>query len=181
VSNQTSVDRLFIESKAILAAIPDSEISVKNSASDLMRKALLLGAASYFEHRVTAGILDYVMESVQDSQRVFHLVKNKAVSRNYHTWFQWDQANANGFFSMFGPEFKEAMDRRVKSTETLSRGVRAFLELGNDRNKLVHGDFASFAMEKTLDEIYTSYQEAATFVEDVRVSLRSDNAVQSAR
>ncbi len=42
------------------------------------------------------------------------LVKNKAVSRQYHTWFDWNANNANAFFNMFGDGFRSHMVEIVK-------------------------------------------------------------------
>jgi hypothetical protein len=50
--------------------------------------------------------------------------------------------------------------------------VRAFLELGNERNRLVHQNYATFPMEKTLDEIYALYQNAVMFVDALPSALR---------
>lgn len=99
-------------------------------------------------------------------------VKNKAVSRQYHTWFKWDDSNANQFFGLFGSEFKQMMTDRVKASDELRISIRAFLEVGNERNKLVHQDYASFALEKTLDEIYSLYRQALNFVEGLGLHLR---------
>lgn len=168
----TSVDRLYEESRAMISAMPEHEISLRNAAADLARKALLLGAASYFEHRITNGVLDFVRHQVSEPSRVYSLVKNKAVNRSYHTWFKWELSNANAFFSMFGQEFKEIMDKKIKGSDELRDAVRAFLELGNGRNKLVHGDFASFTLEKTMEEIYSTYKQGLIFVEEVTTSLK---------
>ena len=50
--------------------------------------------------------------------------------------------------------------------------VAAFLELGNERNRLVHQNYATFPMEKTLDEIYLLYRRALTFVDLLPTALR---------
>jgi RiboL-PSP-HEPN len=99
-------------------------------------------------------------------------VRNKAVARQYHTWFNWCDNNANQFFGLFGAEFKAQMSELVKGSEEMQRSVRAFLELGNERNRLVHQDFATFSMEKTLDEIYRLYQSALMFVDALPTELR---------
>ena len=64
----------------------------------------------------------------------------------YHTWFKWDDTNANQFFGLFGSEFKLAMNNRVKESEELRTSIRAFLEIGNERNRLVHQDYVVYGM-----------------------------------
>jgi len=54
--------------------------------------------------------------------------------------------------------------------------VRAFLEVGNERKKLVHQDYATFAMDKTLDEMHRLYRDALPFVESLPTALRKSDA-----
>jgi predicted DNA-binding antitoxin AbrB/MazE fold protein len=55
----------------------------------------------------------------------------------------------------------------VNSSPDLGKSVRAFLELGQQRNRLVHQNFASFALEKTSDEIFALYTEALPFIDRI--------------
>jgi hypothetical protein len=56
----TAIDRLYEESTAISKALlATSEYSLQVAAADHFRKALLLAAASYFEHRVSGCVLDF--------------------------------------------------------------------------------------------------------------------------
>jgi hypothetical protein len=98
---------------------------------------------------------------------VENFVVNKAISRQYHTWFAWTGSNANQFFALFGPDFKQTMINKIKKSDQLQNSIRAFLELGGERNKLVHQNYAVFQLEKTLDEIYQLYQSANEFVETI--------------
>jgi hypothetical protein len=74
---------------------------------------------------------------------------------------------------LFGADFRKNMQDRVKESEELRSSIQAFLEVGNERNKLVHQDFASFPMEKTLQEIYHLYQKALRFVDALASYLRA--------
>lgn len=165
--SKTPVDRLYDESVSIIRALEQSELSLANAAGDSFRKALILAAASYFEHRVSSCVLEFIQERTNGSSLIAAFVKNKAISRQYHTWFKWDDTNANQFFGLFGSDFKKFMDERIKASDELKNSIRAFLELGNERNKLVHQDFASFHLEKTLDEIYVLYRHSLLFVESL--------------
>lgn len=135
----------------MIAALGGGEPSLVIAAGDSFRKALVMAAASYFEHCLSMCVLDFVQERAAGNGLVVGLVKNKAVSRQYHTWFKWDDTNANQFFGLFGTSFKQMMSDRVKASDELRLSIRAFLEIGNERNKLIHQDFASFHLEKTLD------------------------------
>ena len=94
------------------------------------------------------------------------LVRNKVIVRQYHSLFDWNSNNANKFFSLFGADFKEFVTSRLEG-ESMQEAVSAFMEIGRERNRLVHGDFGSFPMEKTADEVYELYQEGVRFVESL--------------
>ena len=91
-------------------------------------------------------------------------MKNKAIARQYRTFFNWDAKNANTFFGLFGIEFKEHINSIIKEKEEISNYIKAFLEIGRERNRLVHQDFGNFSLEKTTEEIYELYKEAANFI-----------------
>lgn len=172
MASETPVDRLFSESSLVIQALGQNEPSLVISASDNFRKSLLLAAASYFEYRVSSCVAEFVHERSNGAALVVAFVKNKAISRQYHTWFSWTDSNANQFFGLFGPEFKQMMTGRVKSSDELKASVQAFMELGSERNKLIHQDFASYSMNKTLDEVYALYKQALSFVEGISAQLR---------
>lgn len=169
----TAVDKLYEEAAAVIKALQQTpELSLQVTAADHFRKALLLAAASYFEHRICGCVLDFVRERAGGSILVENFVRNKAIARQYHTWFKWDENNANQFFGLFGSEFRATMSNRVKESDNLRSAIQAFLELGSERNRLVHQDYATFPLEKTLEEIYALYESALTFVENLPSALR---------
>jgi hypothetical protein len=133
---------------------------------------MVISAASYFEHELTGIVLEFVDEIASDAL-VTALVRNKVVSRQYHTWFKWDAKNVNQFFGMFGEDFKDHMGVLAKGSPDLDKAIKAFLELGDGRNRLAHENFAAFAMEKTADEIFQLYQDAMPFIDSVRDQLRA--------
>jgi hypothetical protein len=166
MAEKTAVDRLYDEASAVLHFLERSaEPSLLVSAADQFRKALLLAAASHFEHRLSECVLTFVRNRGSGSLALESFVKNKAVARQYHTWFQWEQSNANAFFALFGPTFKTDMVDWARNSDELRLSIEAFLEIGGERNKLVHQDYATFSLGKTLDEIYDLYRRALRFVE----------------
>jgi len=162
----TPVDRLYSEATAVLVCLErNGEISLRAAAADNLRKTLLLAAASYFENQIVNSVLRFIQSRSGGSVMVEAFVRNKAVARQYHTWFEWDKPNANQFFGLFGSSFKTRITQQVKSSETLRESIKAFLDIGNERNKVIHQDFASFILDKTIEEIFESYRKALYFVE----------------
>lgn len=167
------VERLFEEHQALHAYLSGAgELSLLTSADENSRKSLVLAAASYFEHVIRSLVFDLCAERTRNDELVLSLIKQKAIDRQYHTYFDWDQKNANRFFALFGSAFANHMKKRVREKADLHSSVVAFLELGSLRNQLVHRDFATFPMEKTVDETYDLYQRAQAFVDAVTDELR---------
>jgi RiboL-PSP-HEPN len=166
MSEPTAVDRLYSEANALINLLQhSSELSLQVAVSDQFRKALLLAAASYFEDRVCNLVLEYIRQRANGSSLIENFVRNKAIARQYHSWFSWERNNANSFFGLFGAEFKVLMSTRVEASIEMQTSIKAFLELGNERNRLVHQNYATFPMEKTLDEVYILYKNSREFVE----------------
>jgi hypothetical protein len=169
---ETVVEGLYGEYSSILTTLEGAEEwSLKVAADGSLRKALLLAAASYFEAQLSGHVLAYVAAASGGSAPVVALVRAKAVTRQYHTWFTWDCNNANTFFSLFGPEFSEFMKARVAASDDLGAAIKAFLQLGLERNLLVHKDFGAYPLEKTTQEVYESFLIAKQFVDDFPSAL----------
>jgi hypothetical protein len=169
----SDVDRIYDEFTALLKVLADqNEISLQAAADDSFRKVLVLSAASYFEHELTAIVAAYVDEISASDALIKGLVQSKAIDRQYHTWFNWKEKNANQFFGMFGNEFKTHMAAVIKASPDLDRSIKAFLEMGQQRNRLAHQNFAGFTMEKTAEEIFQLYKDSQLFIETVNNELR---------
>ena len=169
----SDVERIYKEFSDLIELLKDQgELSLQTAAEDSFRKILLLSAASYFEYELTAVVGAFVEEITSANGLVIALVRNKAISRQYHSWFKWEAKNANQFFGLFGSNFSSHMTMLVKSSPEIDRSIRAFLEVGEHRNRLVHQNFASFALEKTAEEIFALFKEALPFIETVGRELR---------
>lgn len=172
MAEQTPIDRLYNEATATIQILEkNSEWSLQVAAADHFRKALLLATASYFEDHICNSVALFVRGQAR-SPLIEKFVRNKAIARQYHTWFAWERKNANQFFGLFGDEFKTMMDDRVQAAPELRLAIEAFLELGNERNLLVHQNYATFPMEKTLEEVYSLYQKALLFVSSLPEALK---------
>ncbi len=162
----TVVDKAFADFRTAAQLMEQhGELSLRSTLDDLFRKSILMAAASYFEHRVSKSVYQFSQDRAQADTLLPSLIRNRVISRQYHSWFDWDRNNANTFFSMFGDDFKAYMNALLENYESLGGSIRAFIEIGRDRNRLAHQDYASFTLEKTADEIFRLYQVALPFVE----------------
>lgn len=162
---ETIIDKIYKDNQELLNYLESQqEISLKIQFDTTFKKTLLLSVASYFEEEICKMIQQFVEQVSQNNQYVVSLVKKKAIERQYHTYFQWGCNNANSFFSLFGQDFKDTLTKEINNDETLKSSVKAFLELGETRNKLVHLNFASYPLDKTAEEIYRMYQDSLVFV-----------------
>ncbi len=166
------VVRLHNEFKDIIEFLAEkSDLTLLNTLEENFRKAVLLSSASLFEHEITTCVLKYCAEATNNNNIIYSIVKTKAISRQYHTWFEWDSSNVNRFYGIMGGEFGKEMKKYIEKN-SMGSSVKAFLELGRERNKLVHGNYASFPIEKTAQELFNSYLDAKKFVESIPVVLK---------
>jgi RiboL-PSP-HEPN len=166
---QSIVDRIYQDNLDLLKFLEESnEPSFMVQFNTVFAKTILLSAASYFEHEICRMIQTFIGRKTQNDECVISIVKQKAIERQYHTYFSWkdwEKGNVNSFFSLFGEVFKEKRSQEVKADSNLKSAVKAFLEIGNERNKLVHQNFADCTIEKTAEEVYKLYQQASLFID----------------
>lgn len=149
-----------------------SQLSLLRSAEDNSRKSLVLSAASLFEHRITEAILSYADRASGSNGCVTSLIRNKAVKRQFHTFFDWEKKKAGPFYTLLGEE----LGGKLKADCANSPGkeqVEAFLEVGNLRNCLVHQNYAEFLLDKSADEVRQLCDNADKFVAQVEALLSS--------
>lgn len=171
------IDRIYEEHKELKEFLEKhKEISLSVSTDEIYRKTLLLAISSYFEDRITSCVLEYVKEQTHEKHIISELVRNKFISRQYHTWFRWEEKNINSFLRIFGESFKKYATEKIKD-EDLEESIKKFLELGLDRNRLVHQNFAAFSLEKTSDELYSSYKEAIKIIDRLPKLFREFNHI----
>ena len=141
------------------------EISFLSNYSDVFSKTLLLSVASYFEDAIKQIVHKILLTS--ESKILKEFIENKALNRQYHTFFDWKGSNANCFFALFGEDFKKFMKSKVKADENLEQSIKDFLILGKSRNELVHCNYALFNIDMTVDEIYTKFESALKFIDSL--------------
>lgn len=158
-------DLLEIEQKLISIG----DISLANTHSSNATKALVISTASYHEYCIISEI-NFLAQRSNDV-RVTEFIKLKALSRQYHSLFDWDTANANKFFSNFGETVLAEYKIRIAADISLKESTKAFLEIGSIRNKIVHNDYITANIQKTLKEIYRIAINCEKFIEYVHEAL----------
>ncbi|HEV2520005.1 MAG TPA: HEPN domain-containing protein [Thermoplasmata archaeon] len=158
------VELRFEEFKEAARALKDrGDLSLLNSAEDTFRKSLLLTAASWFEHLITRSIVDAAAQASNNCVPVVNFVQNKGIRRQFHTFFNWEAKNGSQFFGLFGPEFAEKMKLLLAADEQLRTALEAFIEIGAERNRMIHGNYGVYSLDKTTEEVYGLYRTAAVF------------------
>lgn len=142
-----------------------SQISIATDYKAQYSKVMLLSTASYFESKIIQIMFDMLNPSTCSITHGF--METKALKRQYHTLFNWDQSNANQFFSLFGTEFKGFMKARLAEDTELNSSISDFMVLGSTRNKLVHGNYATFQLTLTAEDIFAKFENAIKFVDSL--------------
>lgn len=160
------VDRLYKDFQATIEQIDVSEVSLRTSVEDVFQKSLAVAIGSYFERRVTGIVLEFVEKSSGNNILLSEFVRNKAIARQYHTYFQWNNANANSFFGLFGTDFREYMKEYISNTSRYGDAVKAFMQVGNIRNEVAH-NYEHVTINQTTPELYKLYKAALVFVDEL--------------
>lgn len=147
--------------------LDNNQMSLAINIENHYRKVFLLSCASYYESEIQNIIKAFVSKNSKDN-RISYFLSNKAINRQYHTYFSWDSSNINTFLGLFGNEFKDKISSDIKSNPDLVESVRAFLAIGNERNKMVHENFLLYPLEKTLPELKQLNQRALSLIEYIR-------------
>lgn len=142
----------------------NNQVSFEMYINDTYKKSLLLSVASYFEATITKAIHDYVDIKSRQTPEIVAFVDNKAIKRQYHTFFSWDGNSANHFFGLFGEDFKRRARETIHS-KSLEEAEIAFMTVGRERNRLVHQNYAEAQVNDTFEEIWIKYTKACDFVE----------------
>ena len=132
---------------------------------------LVLSAASYFESKISELISKYAAKASGSDKRIVKLIESKVIERQYHTLFDWKANNTNTFWKLFGEETKESVRQKINGDEKLKTAEQCFIDLGRQRNLLVHENFAEFDVNITVEEIYKKYRQACNFISLIETVL----------
>jgi len=151
----------FLKLKEFLREQGEVDFSI-NLENDFT-KNLLISSASFIEDSLQKVLIQFV-ESNSNKDIIIHFLKNKAISRQYHSYFDWKSKNINNFLGLFGVDFKKKFNQDIKIIENMELNVESFLELGRLRNELVHQNFILYKLEKTSQEIFSLFEESSKFI-----------------
>ncbi len=147
--------------------IDNGQVSIAMDYKSQYSKIMLLSAASYFESKVVRIVMDFL--NVDKCPLRSSFLEKKALKRQYHTLFNWDQLNANQFFSLFGDDFKIFIRDKVSHDQELKAAIEDFMVLGSFRNQLVHDNYATFRLPLTAEDVKKKFDNADKFVERINL------------
>ena len=147
------------------------EISFATYIDNVYKNVLVLSAASYFESKISELISKYAAKASGSDKRIVKLIESKVIERQYHTLFDWKANNTNTFWKLFGEETKESVRQKINGDEKLKTAEQCFIDLGRQRNLLVHENFAEFDVNITVEEIYKKYRQACNFISLIETVL----------
>lgn len=153
---------------SLLAA---GEISALNTLTVVFKNNLVLTSASNSERALTAYFEDLLNKQGM-KPHVASFCKKAAFDQRYHTFFDWKQADSDNpekgvdqFVSKFGPLFKAEHKKQVSASEDLKKGAARFIQIGHQRNEMVHTGFTNYSNAKTHGEIIEDHRLAKQFLE----------------
>ena len=142
-----------------------------NGKDSVYKKVLVLSAASYFESKISELISKYATKASGSDKRIVNLIESKVIERQYHTLFDWKANNTNTFWKLFGESTKDSVRQHIDGDEDMKVAERSFIDLGRQRNLLVHENFAEFDVNITVEEIYNKYRKACKFISLIETVL----------
>lgn len=156
----SEVDRIRAELLSLREIIHKTDsMSDINAFEAFAAKTLLMAAASYFEKRICDDILQ-IAETFGTNAIFVNFIEKQALSRKFHTMFNWDARNINSFLGLFGDEFKKTCSDEIKNSEIRLQSIRDFIFINSYRNLLVHNNFSTFNLNVSFEDIWNKFESA---------------------
>lgn len=160
------VERIHEELAAIEKIIAaSSDASASAAYGEHSAKALLLAGASYFERKVISAIEAYLGQSTSTAS-MKHFTFHQAIDRKFFSLFDFSAGakSINGFIAKFGDEFSVWAKNDLQQQGVDRETQLAFLDFCRLRNSLVHNNYATFAINKTMREVKEAFDAASKVV-----------------
>jgi len=142
----------------------NSELSNAMFIGSIIPKIAIISAASEYEKRILT-LLEQSASNLDNKEGlILGLVRNKAIKRQYHTYFDWDNLKIGSFQSLVGPKLSKLLNDKMNKNSVFKQSVQSFLEIGGYRNILVHSDFLSCPINLSIDAVGIKINEANNFV-----------------
>ena len=135
-------------------------------------KSALIGIGSFFEREFMDIVETRSRESANTSW-VAHLIRKKALDRQFHTFFDFKGLTFGPLFGMFGDDFKTKFKEKTSSEEGEACS-KAFLALCAERNVIAH-NFWTAPVNRTQQELESSYLQAKPFLPLFATLLSAEN------
>jgi len=162
------IEELKRQYEDIVAILKESgRLDLWIAANESYAKSLLMSAASYFEHEVIEILRAYFSHHSSGNVRLDSFVWKMALNRKFYSLFDFGANNVNGFFSLFGEEVKNSW-RKYSDENNLGDAIKDFLSICNDRNKIVHQNYAAYQLEDSFDKLFPRYENACKFLEALK-------------
>ncbi|KWT82468.1 HEPN domain-containing protein [Candidatus Magnetominusculus xianensis] len=145
-------------------------VLMKSDLDSNYKKALVLAAASYYEDLIMRIITDLVNKHTNNNDIVYSFIKNKAMARQYHTYFNWREKNTRQFIGLFGSNFSKEIRIIIDKRTELQEAENAFMDISSTRNVLIHGNYIEneAVKDKTVEEVYVLYKKGRAYVDFLR-------------
>lgn len=165
----SSVRAIRIRFSHVREAIDAKAASSLVFLNELETKFFIVAAGGDLEKRTIDAIL-HLYRSSNIRPHLIDFVNRKALKRQFHTLFNWDQDNANSFFGLFGEEKRSEM-KEICREEPYKTQVSSFLRINRLRNEIVHEGMANYSVPVTIDEAEKLYEQAMQVPSLIVVSL----------
>jgi RiboL-PSP-HEPN len=175
----TNVIQSFFDEHSQLVSVLEGEanLSLRLAVDRHFQKILIVATASYCEDLVKDAILDFASHSSGKNIEIISLIKSKAIERQYHTLFDWTTNSSSGtnrFWSLFGENQKKKVAAAIKREPSIVAKAEAFIQVGQLRNLLVHGNFGAMNVDLTIGEIRLKSELALGYIAFMRAQLVPD-------
>lgn len=124
----------------------------------------MIAAASFFEFEL-GKVIDRVFSGQGCSEECMSIIRNKAIARQFFSYFDFSVANTNKLFAAFGVSCKERAASAIRESSDLRDAQQAFLEICSLRNNMVHENFAAFSIDISTEDVYEKFGKGALFLE----------------
>ena len=92
------IEKLYSDNKALSEyLLRQGELSFRADVDNNFKKVLLLAVASYLEKQITEILTNFSSKASDGCDPLVCFVENKAIKRQYYTYFNWEAKNVNNF------------------------------------------------------------------------------------
>ena len=168
------VERIYKELREIGEIVRASnDISTISAYGEHSAKALLLAGASYFERQIISSIERW-MDTETQSSAARHFIRHQAVERKFFSLFDFsaNTRNVRAFLAKFGSDYNQWAQEDMRVAAVNENIQETFINFIRLRNSLVHNNYATNNIDKTIEEIWDEFKKAEILVTWVEGSFR---------